>query len=101
MLDFVAHPYIMATANAGLRGKYANVCASVPEELKKILEKPGEYEKSACILSRSCAIIIELSAKGQYAAVAQLDRVTGYEPVGRGVRVPSAVIAHRKSPDLR
>lgn len=39
MLDFVAHPYIMATANAGLRGKYANVCASVPEELKKILEK--------------------------------------------------------------
>lgn len=38
MLDFVAHPYIMATANPDLRGKYADVCTSVPEQLKKILE---------------------------------------------------------------
>lgn len=38
MLDFVAHPYIMSTANPTLRGKYGNVCASVPEEMKKILE---------------------------------------------------------------
>lgn len=39
MLDFVACPYIMATANPVLRQKYDRVCASVPEELKKILEK--------------------------------------------------------------
>ncbi len=51
MLDFVAHPYIMATANAGLRGKYANVCASVPEELKKFWKNLENMKKSACILS--------------------------------------------------
>ena len=39
MLDFVASPYIMATANPALREKYSRVCASVPEALKKILEK--------------------------------------------------------------
>lgn len=35
MLDFAAHPYIMATAAEALRSRYANVCRNVPEELKK------------------------------------------------------------------
>ena len=34
--------------------------------------------------AESCAIIYESSARARHAAVAQLDRVTGYEPVGRG-----------------
>ena len=39
MLDFVARPYIMVNANPTLRDRYARVCPSVPDELKKILEK--------------------------------------------------------------
>lgn len=39
MLDYVAQPYIMATANPELRRKYSQVCSSVPDELEKILEK--------------------------------------------------------------
>lgn len=40
MLDTVAHPYIMHTANEMLKQKYSNVCVSVPEEMKKILQNP-------------------------------------------------------------
>ena len=39
MLDVVAHPYIMNSANPALREKYPNHCADVPEEMKKIFEK--------------------------------------------------------------
>lgn len=38
MLDTVAHPYIMQTAEEALKLRYPNVCASVPEEMKKIME---------------------------------------------------------------
>ncbi len=39
MLDTVAHPYIMETAEEALKQRYSNVCTSVPEELKKIVRK--------------------------------------------------------------
>ena len=49
--------------------------------LQKI--KIKRNEKKTCILKRS--VLIYLSAmEARYAPVAQLDRVTGYEPVGRG-----------------
>ncbi len=38
MLDAVAHPYIMQSAQPALREKYPQTCASVPEEMKKILQ---------------------------------------------------------------
>lgn len=38
MLDMVAHPYIMQTADQALLEKYPNVCSSVPEEIKKIIK---------------------------------------------------------------
>lgn len=38
MLDAVAHPYIMHSANDVLKQRYPNVCFNVPEELKKILQ---------------------------------------------------------------
>ncbi len=37
MLDYVRRPYIMRTASPQLLARYPNVCASVPEELKRIL----------------------------------------------------------------
>ena len=39
------------------------------------------FEKNACIYSQ---VVILYFGTNKYALVAQLDRVTGYEPVGQG-----------------
>lgn len=38
MLDTVAHPYIMQSANEALKKRYPSICTNVPDELKKILQ---------------------------------------------------------------
>ena len=46
-------------------------------------QKKLPFSKKGLHLNIFCDTIIKLSVR-RYAAVAQLDRVTGYEPVGRG-----------------
>ena len=52
-----------------------------------------KIKNKACILKS--AVLLYLSAKAWYAPVAQLDRVSGYEPEGRGFE---SLPAYHKSP---
>ena len=55
--------------------------------LKKFLEKnPKNFKKPLALPGKLWYTSVAVRGKRptQYAAVAQLDRVTGYEPVGRG-----------------
>ena len=62
-----------------------------------VLKKFLTFGKKSLHFAVDCDNIIKLSVSSwRYAAVAQLDRVTGYEPVGRGFE---SLQPYQKSPE--
>ena len=97
-LDPNVKPTPQATPHGGLLQKASlrRIMRPGRRPFRRLFKK---YHLKGLHFAMRCAILFEQkrSSAFAYALVAQLDRVSGYEPEGRGVRIPSSVPKSRRT----